>query len=97
MSPSREYRTARPVIPGEGNFTGRNAVFPSHGMRSMPRSGDNQLAAHALVPLAAEDVAEEGEGAGLVRRERELHRLARHDVAAHAEIEIGRASCRERG
>src|SRR6516225_8584520 len=49
-------------------------------------SGHDQLPVHGLVAVPAEDVAEEDERAGLVRREGDRAGLARDDVRAHVEV-----------
>ena len=47
---------------------------------------DHERAFHVLVAVAAEDVAEEREAAGLVGRQGHARLLARHDVGAQAEV-----------
>ena len=47
---------------------------------------DHEGAFHVLVAVAAEDVAQEAEAAGLVGHQRHARLLARHDVGAHAEV-----------
>src|SRR6185295_9331753 len=52
------------------------------------RSGDDaQRAAHQLVVVAAEHVAEERKSAGLLRRQAQARHLPRQDVGAHAQID----------
>src|SRR6188472_932096 len=73
-SASERSRTAASIM--AGTWRGIPPFYSRHGERP----------AHALVAVAAEDVAEECERARLVRRECEPHRLAGHDIASHAEV-----------
>src|ERR1700744_2204394 len=47
---------------------------------------DDEMAVHAFVSVAAEYIAQEVEATGLVRRERHLGHLARHDQRAQPEL-----------
>src|SRR5205814_704165 len=92
-SPRACGASAGAVAHATSAMTRETASHVLANMAAILVSGDDDRPRHAFVPVAAEDVAEEGEGPFLVRREANARHLARDDVGA--ELELGRVEAHD--